>query len=122
MYGPRCHFIHDEKKLNQIPRSYYSYLLQTYHLETQFRNNSISYFNNPFMFSYVNLNTDFPPNTHESPDMSILKSKSSSSVNSVLSKETEDSNIYTKEKFGKQKTRRLNVFNEIFKKIMYLRT
>jgi len=118
VYGPRCHFIHDEKKLNLIPRSYYSYLLQTYHLETQFRTNSISNFNNPFqLFSYVNLNSDFPTaNTYESPDISNLKSKSSSSVNSVLSKETEDSSINTKEILGKQKSRRLTVFNEICKK------
>ena len=60
LYGMRCHFKHQENCISNIRRSYYSYLLEIYHL-----NNDITSLNNTGVFEFNHCS--------DSPDINFFK-------------------------------------------------
>lgn len=101
LYGMRCHFKHQENNISNIKRSYYSYLLEIYHM-----NNDNVPLNNTGVFEF-NLCTD-------SPDISIYKygniMNTCLSSGSLSTTSNDSLNVnHIKSPFSK----RLSVFSEI---------
>ena len=105
LYGFRCHFKHHDNDIKEIERSYYSYLLDIFHLNNE----------NYFLNNIVSDKTCF-----NCPDFNLFKignfSNSSKTHSRSLSTTSNDSYLQSHHQGKNSFTRRLNVFNNIISK------